>query len=132
MAVIGRGISLRGLTHEKFHYPFNLASGITKADEGKAVALDSSAANTVKLAGDGDIIIGKLIIVEDRTIEGLLVGTVAMRGGFKFTPATGATFAVGNSAVGAGGGEVKPAVAADYTDNMVVEIEADGSIVVVR
>lgn len=132
MSVIGQGISLRGMNHEKFHYPFYLASGITSADEGKAVAVDPSAANTVKLAGDGDIIVGKLVIVEDRSIEGLLVGTVALRGGFGFTPATGAVFSVGDTAVGAGNGEVKPAATANHSDNIVVEIESDGTVVVVR
>lgn len=141
MAVIGQGISLRGMTHEKFHYPFNLASGITRADIGKAVSLDTSAANTVKLAATGDKIIGQLVVVEDRSIEGILVGTVAMRGGFKFTQITSPAFpiAVGDSVIGGGSGLVRArmnaggsAKEADHADNIVVEIEADGGIVVVR
>lgn len=138
MAVIGQGISLRGMTHEKFHYPFNLASGITKADEGKAVALDTSAENKVKLAGDDDRIIGKLVIVEDRTVEGVLVGTVALKGGFGFTEVSAPTYpiAIGDTIVGAGGGEVKArenaggsAKEADHNANIVVQIEASGTIV---
>jgi len=140
MAVIGQGISLRGMTHEKFHYAFNLASGITKADEGKAVALDTTAANQVKLAGDDDHIIGKLVVVEDRSVEGVLVGTVALKGGFGFTEVAAPTYplAVGDTVVGAGGGEVKArenaggtAKEADPNANFVVQIEADGTVVAV-
>lgn len=131
MAIIGQGISLRGMIHEKFHYPFYLASGITKADVGKAVALDTSAANTVKLAGDGDKIIGKLVTVEDRAIEGVLVGTVAHRGGFRFTKAAAApAINVGDTVVGAGGGEVKADAAANHADNFVAEVDGDNIIVV--
>lgn len=141
MSVIGLGVSLRGMTHEKFHYPFNLAAGITKADEGKAVALDTSAANTVKLAADDERIIGQLVTVEDRTIEGILVGTVALKGGFGFTEVASPSFAlaVGDTVVGSGtaglvkarensGGSAKEA---DHQDNIVVEIEADGTVVAV-
>lgn len=130
MAIIGQGISLRGMTHEKFHYPFYLAAGTVAADVGKAVALDSTAANTVKLAGDGDAIIGKLVTVEDRSVEGVLVGTVALRGGFRFTGE--GVIAVGDSVVGsATAGTVKAAVAADHSDNMVVEVDGT-NITVVR
>lgn len=138
MAVIGQGISLRGLTHEDFHYPFHLAAGITRADVGKAVSLDTSAANTVKLAGDGEQVIGKLVTVEDRVVEGVLVGTVTLRGGFKFTiAASSAAFAVGDTVVGAGGGEVKArrnagntANEPDVNSNFVAEVGADFVIVV--
>lgn len=139
MAIIGQGISLRGMVHEKFHYPFYLASGITNADVGKAVALDSSAPNTVKLAGDGDKIIGKLVTHEDRKVEGVLVGTVALRGGFRFTEVGSPThpLAVGDTVVGAGNGLVKArldsgatAKEADHADNMVVEVDGTDIIVV--
>lgn len=130
MAIIGQGISLRGMTHEKFHYPFYLASGITKDDLGKAVALDASAANTVTLAGDGDVIIGQLITVENRAIEGVLAGTIALRGGFRFTKTPAATIVVGDTVVGAGGGEVKAAATANHADNMVVEVDGSNIIVV--
>ena len=83
--------SLRGIMHEDFQYGFNLASGIVVADEGKAVTLDSSAANTVKLAGDGDFILGRLEKVELRSVEGVNVGTVALFGGIKFTVNPNAT-----------------------------------------
>lgn len=140
MAIIGQGISLRGMTHNDFHYPFNLASGITQADVGKAVALDATSANQVKLAGDGDQVVGVLVTVEDRTVEGVLVGTVALRGGFKVKEVDTPAFplAVGDSAIGAGAGEVKArlnagasAKEADHSDNMVVEVGLTGGYVIV-
>jgi len=138
MATIGVGISLRGIEHDDFHYPFNLASGITTADIGKAVSLDTTAANTVKLAGAGEKIVGKLVTVENRVTEGVLVGTVALRGGFRFTKATAAgAIAVGDSVVGAGNGEVGPRMNAggtakepNLTDNMVVEVSGTDVIVI--
>lgn len=130
MAIIGQGISHRGLTHEPFHYAWNLAAGITAADVGKAMAVDSSAASTAKLAGDGDQVIGKLVTVEDRTVEGILVGTIAHRGGFKFT-GEGA-IAVGNTVVGSTtAGTVKAAAVADHADNIVVEVNGT-DITIVR
>lgn len=125
MAVIGQGISHRGLIQEKFHYAFFLASGITNADVGKAVAIDTGAASTVKLAGDDDVIMGRLEVVEDRSVEGVLVGTVATRGGFGFPIKSGETINVGDTVIGAGDGEVKAALTADYTSNICVKIDGD-------
>lgn len=134
-------VSLRAIYFEDFQLPFNLADGITRADAGKAVALDSSAANTVKLAGDGDEIVGRLQTVEDRPIEGLLVGTVAVRFSAALPVGAAATIAVGDTAVGAGDGTVKRLEdgegdsAPDYSKNMVVETVTLGGVdyaVVVR
>jgi len=131
MAIIGQGISLRGMTHEKFHYPFYLKAGIVRADVGKAVSLDNTAANTVKLAEDGDPIIGRLVSWEDRSVEGVLVGTVEHRGGLPFTKAAAApAINVGDTVVGAGGGEVKAAATANHADNYVVEVAGDQIITV--
>lgn len=122
MAVIGQGISHAGLTQEKFHYAFYVAAGITTSDVGKAVSIDTSADHTVKLAADGDHIIGRLEVVEIRSVEGVNVGTVATRGGLKLPIKTGETFTAGDTAVGAGGGEVKVAAAADHTANVVTGV----------
>lgn len=128
MAIIGQGISLNGMTHEKFHYPFFLATGITAADAGKAVSLDTTAANTVKLAADDDQIIGRLVVVEDRGVEGVLVGTVSLRGGFKFE--TSGAVNVGDTVIGAGSGLVKAAASPNHSDNFVAEITGSYAIVV--
>lgn len=130
MATIGVGVSLRGIEHEEFHYPFNLASAVTADDVGKPVALDATAANTVKVAGDGDVIVGKLATYENRAIEGVKVGAVALKGGFKFS--TSGTVAVGDSVQGAVGGAVKKLTTANYALNMVVEVGTGYAIVVMK
>lgn len=130
--VIGAGVSLKNIFHEEFLYPFNLATGITEADEGKAVTVDTSAANTVKLAGDGDDIFGRLERVEDRSIEGTLVGTVALKGSLKL-PKTDAAITVGASVQGsATAGKVKLlAASANTNNNVVVEVDETNDYVVV-
>jgi len=130
MATIGAGISLRGLENELWHFPFMLASGITKDDEGKLVSLDTSAANTVKLAADAEVPIGKLKVVEDRSVEGVLVGTVALKGAMS-VPTDGAISAVGDSITGsATAGVAKTAVAANEW-TVVVELDNAASTAVV-
>lgn len=125
MAIIGEGISHRGLVVESFYFPFYVTGTVTQDDIGKAVSLDATAAKSVKLAADGDAIIGELVSYEDRVVEGVQVGTVALKGGMRFT-ASGVV-AVGNSVIGAGAGVVKAAVAADHSNNIVTAV--DGTLV---
>ena len=132
MTVIGKGVVLRGIDHESFSIPFNLKAGIDNDDVGKAVALDTSAANTVKLATNNDIVIGQLRVVEDRTIEGTLVGTVMMKGFFEFTVTADAVIPIGSSIAGtataASAGEIKVATTANET-SVVVESSANRAVV---
>ena len=100
-------VTLNGYAFEDSMLTFHLASGITAADVGKAVALDTTAPNKVKLAGDDDYIIGRLETVELRTQEGQNVGTVALRFAQRLPIKSGETIAVGDSLIGAGAGEVK-------------------------
>ena len=121
---IGSGIKLRGIDHESFNIPFNLASGIVVADVGKPMALDTSAPNTAKLAGDTDVIIGQLRVVEDRSVEGTLVGTVSILGFFDFAVDSGTTIPVGSSVTGSSvANEIKAAVSANGS-SLVVESSA--------
>ena len=99
------GISLVGIPHSEFRRTVYLAAGITKADEGKPVTLDTTANNTFKLAGADDVVMGNLKVVENRVQEGILVGTVEFKGGFQWTKS--GAIAVGNGVVGAGAGAVK-------------------------
>lgn len=106
---IGQGISHAHYPFEEANIPFYLASAVTIADVGKAVAIDTTASRTVKLAGDGDMVIGRLDTFEDRVSEGVKVGNIQLMGGMRFAyPASGVTFAVGDRIVGAGAGLVKP------------------------
>lgn len=126
MATIGEGVSLRGITHEDFHYPFNLAAGMTIADVGKAVALDTSAARTVKIAGAGEKIIGVLVSFEDRVVEGVTVGTVAMKGGFQLTAVSGHSIVVGDWVEGsATAGQVQEEAVATHKNCQVVAVSGD-------
>lgn len=95
MAAIGK-VSLRGIVHDEFQYTFSVKAGSHEADATAdntargglagvaAVTLDTAAASTVKLAGDGDRILGRLEVYEDREVEGITVGTVALHGGIKY------------------------------------------------
>lgn len=106
---IGQGISHAHYQVEDANIPFYLASAITAADVGKAVTQDTTAARTVKLAGDGDVVIGRLDTFEDRVSEGVKVGNIQLKGGMRFTyPSSGVTFAIGDRIIGAGSGLVKP------------------------
>ena len=120
---------------EGFNFPDSqitvaLAAGITTADIGKALAVDTGAANTLKLAGDGDTIVARLMTVENRVNEGSLVGTASFRFSARLPIKTGETVAVGDTVVGAGSGEVKALETADHNANFVAEIDGTSAIVV--
>lgn len=99
------GISLVGIPHSEFRRTVYLAAGTVAADVGKPVTLDTTADNTFKLAGDGDVVYGNLKVVENRVQEGILVGTVEFKGGFTWTKS--GVVARGDGVVGAGAGAVK-------------------------
>lgn len=92
-------------------FTVNLAAGITSASIGLAVTQDTSADNQVKLAGNGDEIIGILYTVEDRINEGELVGTVEFRFAAQLKIKSGLSgaqvVARGSRICGAGAGEVR-------------------------
>lgn len=126
MAIIGEGISHRGLIQENFHIPFFVTGTVTNADINKPVTIDSAANHSVKIAGDGDKIVGILATLENRAIEGVVVGTVAMKGGFRLTAVTGHGVTVGDTVIGsATAGQVKAAAAADWTQNIVTKVDGD-------
>ena len=106
--LIGAGVTFKGLTHRDFYYPALISGTVTISDLGKAVTQDTTAANTIKLAGDGDEIIGRLEVFEDRTnTEGIVVATYSRLGGLKFPLKAAEVVVVGDSIQGAGSGEVK-------------------------
>lgn len=131
-------VTLKGLHFNDCEVTMNLPTTVTKADEGKALTLDTSGANKAKLAGDGDYIIGRLEVVEVRS-SSQVVGTVALDFANTLPVKSGETIAVGDTVVGAGNGEVKaktsgtPAVSApDYNANYVVEVIGSTHVVVVK
>lgn len=128
MSQIGT-LSLKGLYDENWVFTVGLAAGITINDIGKPVTIDTSAENTVKLAGENMVIVGQLLSVEDRKQEGILVGAVAFKGAFEF-PTTG-TVAVGDTLDGSTTpGVAKKATTADWAKNVVVEVGTGTAVVI--
>ncbi|RWM27929.1 MAG: hypothetical protein EOR77_30890 [Mesorhizobium sp.] len=125
-----QNVTLRGFHWEVSSLTFNLASGITQAHIGRGVSVDASGPNKVKLAADGDTIIGRLASVEDRTVEGSLIGAVELQFANTLPIKAGETVAVGATVVGAGAGEVKAAATPDHSKNFVVEIIGTNAVVV--
>lgn len=100
-------VALAGYDFPDAQLTFKISGSPVAADVGKAVSQDTATANTVKLAADGDEIIGYLMTFEDRTVEGQKVGVVALKFAQKLKIKTGETVIVGNRLIGAGAGEVK-------------------------
>lgn len=115
-------VTMKGFHQEAFHLTMNLSGTVTAADIGKAVSVDDATANTAKLAGDGDVIIGRLASYENRTNEGIVVGAVEFRFANTLPIAESETVAVGDTAVGGGAGAVKAAAAANHSQNFVAEV----------
>lgn len=111
----------RGYSFEPYKFTYFISGTVTTDDVGKAVSLDTTAANTVKLAADNDIIFGRLEAYEDRAVLGVKVATVARK--FKdILPYTGTAPTIGQSVTGSGtAGVVKVATTQDIKDNRVVE-----------
>lgn len=121
-----------------FTFTMNVSGTVTAADVGKAVALDTAAANTAKLAGDGDTIMGRLETIETGGVDGLTVGAIARKFRAKLPVKAGLTgvnaVAVGDTVVGAGAGEVKAmnngsAKTPNPALNTVIEIGAGYAVV---
>lgn len=115
----------RGTETFTYHLSGNFANEAAVAGSaGKAVSLDTGAAGTVKLAGDGDLIFGRIYVAEDRVaIGGGRVASVTRTFKEKLPAAVGHGIVVGDSVVGAGNGLVKKAGAANRT--IVIETGAD-------
>ena len=94
-----------------FTFTMNVSGAVTMNDVGKAVSLDTTAPNTVKLAADGDAVYGRLESLEKGGLDGLTVGAVSRKFRSKVPVKAGLSgfnaVAVGDTVVGAGAGEVK-------------------------
>lgn len=101
-------IVLEAFSFESFTFTRYITGTVDLTCVGKAVAIDATAAGSVKLAADGDPVYGRIYQYEDRTQEGVKVVSVE-RKFIKRLPTTG-TVAVGDHVVGGGAGVVKTAV----------------------
>lgn len=129
MAINPNSVVTYQFSFEDFTFTYYLKSTITSADVGKAVALDATATNAVKLAGDNDPVFGRLETFEDRVQEGIKVGAISRKFRSKL-PTTG-TVAVGDTVTGsATAGVVKASTGTDSIyENTVVEVGTDYAIV---
>lgn len=132
MAYTPQQVVSHGFPFDDFEFTYNLAAGITAADVGKAVTLDNTGPAKFKLAGNGNPIHGYLKTVEDRTVSGMLVGTVARKFKSKLKAVSGHSIAVGEAVCGSStAGIVREAVAGtDPITNVVVEVLPDNFVVV--
>jgi hypothetical protein len=114
---------------EDFTFTYYLDAAIVAADVGKAVALDTTGTNKVKLTADNSPVFGRLESFEDRVQEGIKVGAVSRKFRSKLTK-TG-TVVVGDTVTGsATAGIVKASTGTDSIyENTVVEVGTDYAIV---
>ena len=124
-----QGVTLMGTTPDN-GLTFVLDNAIVENDEGKLVTQDKSAANKVKLCGDGDPILGKLFKYEERTVEQVKLGSVKLVGGMLFPVASGQTLNVGDKVIGAAGGYCRKVTSDEKSDIAVWEVRSDGVVVI--
>ncbi len=129
-AIIGEGVSLRGIVDDEYGYTWNLTGAVAAGDVGKAMTQDTAVANSAKLTTDGAVVLGALASYENRVQEGIVVGAIYRKGVFVWEY-TGAAPALGVGVVGsATGGKVKAAAGA-VVNNMVVEVNVAATTVTV-
>lgn len=118
-----------GYHFEDAAFTYLISGSVTADDVGKAVALDTSAANTVKLTSDNDVIFGRLETFEDRSVLGIKVGAVSRMFKDKL-PKGSNVIALGTSVSGSPtAGVVKQATSQDTNRNVVVEVGTDFVVV---
>jgi hypothetical protein len=112
--ILGAGVSVEGILDQDV-FTFNAAADIqtmyvtnyglpgvlygevaTLGPVGLAVTYDTTADTQVRLAHDGEFIVGVIEQVENRVQEGICVCAVRIRGGLKLPVATGHTVNVGD------------------------------------
>lgn len=98
MAYTPNSVVTQTFSFPDFVFTMVVSGDVTAADVGKAVALDTASANTVKLAGPGEHIYGRLETFEDRSQEGIKVGAVSRK--FRTGLPTTGLVAVGDELVG--------------------------------
>lgn len=123
-------IVLEAFSMEDFTFTRYITGTVDASCVGKAVAIDPTAAGSVKLAADGDAVYGRIYQYEDRTQEGVKVVSVE-RKFIKRLPKSG-TVNVGDHVIGAGAGAVKTATYAvtnGESRNHVLQVGTDYVVV---
>lgn len=119
MAMTGK-VTLRGTSLHEGRFTFNLVhtlgSASTDSLMGLAVSIDTTANNAVHLSGDGEAIIGAIVIAEQDQ-QGRLTCTVDTLGGIEMQVLAADPATRGTTPVGAGNGKIK--AGASLTDKRV-------------
>ena len=122
----GFPIGIFSFTYHLTGFAANVTDDVVAAAAGKAVALDITAAASVKLAGDGDVIFGRVYVAENRASSGGgKVATVARKFKERLPAAVGHGINIGDRIVGAGAGLVKKDAAAGVGNPIVIETGTD-------
>lgn len=126
-----QGVTLKGVIPDN-DLTFILNSEIKAEHVGLVVTQDKNAANTVKLAGAGDPIVGVLQSYEDRTAtSGIKTGAVKLVGGMELKIASSySSPAVGDKVIGAGEGLVTKITTGQSSDVVVWEVRSNSVIVI--
>lgn len=139
MAYDPRNVVSYGFPFDDFMFTYKISGAVTQDDLGKALTLDAAAASTMKLAGNGDAIHGRMFSYEDRSQQGAgKTGTVQRKFKERMKAVAAHGIVVGDSVCGSATAglvrkAVKPTDADPVTDpitNIVVEVLADDFVVV--
>jgi hypothetical protein len=129
-------IVLEAFSMEDFTFTYFITGNPSPTDiVGKAVSLDTTTRGAVKLAADGDLIVGRIYQYEDRTQQGGGKVVSVERKFRKRLPKTAPAIAIGDMVEGAGNGLVKTLAAPTIADmrepNTVIDVnQTDGYVIV--
>lgn len=139
MPYTGTGVVSFGFPIDAFTFTYYISGladdAATAAAVGKAVSIDTTAANTVKLAANAEAIFGRVFQAENRAVLGVKTAAIQRKFKEKLPAANGHGIVVGESVVGAGGGLVRkvavgvPAEVTAGQRNIVVEVGTDFVVV---
>src|SRR5688572_981293 len=126
-------IVLEAFSMEDFTFTYFITGNPDPTDiVGKAVGIDPSARGSVRLAAADDQIYGRIYQYEDRTQQGGgKVVSVERKFRKRLPKAVGDVVAIGQTVEGAGAGLVRVATTQNQLDNVVIDVAADGTYVVV-
>ena len=109
---------------------FTLPNTVVDADVGRPIALDTAGPNRAKIAGNDEIIIGRLETVEKRSAS-QTVGGVSLSGIMRLPLGAAQVVNIGQSVIGHASG-VKAATTPNLADNYVIEVIGTTHVVVVK
>lgn len=134
MVYTGAGVTSYGFPLDDFRFTY-LISGVASDDAslagaaGLVVSWDISAASTVKLAADGDLLCGFVYgTVENRAALGIKTAPIARKFKERVPTVAASGLAVGDTVVGGGNGLVKKNTTGAASTTRVVEVFTDNTV----